>query len=302
MTAVLITGATGKQGGSLIKSLVARKSSLEILAVTRNAQSPSAQRLAQLSSNIKLVEGNLDVPATIFQNAQKATKTPIWGVFGVQTPTIGKEGAEEMQGKALIDEALKHKVKFFVQTSVDRGGDEKSPNSPTDIPHFAAKHNIEQHLMTKSKGTDMRWFILRPVAFMENLTAGFFGKVFATSYKMALKGKPLQHIATSDIGYFAAEGLLNPDVWAGRGLSLAGDELTYDQFAQIFEQKTGKTLATTFRPLCALFMAMAKDFGYMFRWFHEEGYGADIAELKKIHPGLKDFGAWLETESDWKRQ
>ncbi|KAL4951309.1 hypothetical protein BDW69DRAFT_170333 [Aspergillus filifer] len=189
---------------------------------------PSAQRLVQLSPNIKLVEGTVDEPATIFQNAQKATKAPIWGVFGVQTPSIGKEGAEETQGKALIDETLKHEVEFFVQTSVDRGGEEKSPNSPTDIPHFAAKHNIEQHLMTNSKGTDMRWFILRPVAFMENLTAGFFGKVFATSYKMALRGKPLQHIATSDIGYFAAEGLLNPDVWAGRGLSLAGDELTYD--------------------------------------------------------------------------
>jgi hypothetical protein len=28
-----------------------------------------------------------------------------------------------------------------------------------------------------------------------------------------------------------------------------------------------------------------------------EGYGADVEEVKKIHPGLKDFETWLETES-----
>lgn len=88
MSAVLITGATGKQGGSLIKTLVSRKSPLEILAVTRNPQSASAQKLAKLSSNIKLVEGNLDDPATLFRNARKATQSAIWGVFSVQVRII----------------------------------------------------------------------------------------------------------------------------------------------------------------------------------------------------------------------
>jgi uncharacterized protein YbjT (DUF2867 family) len=84
MRAVLITGATGKQGGSVIRSLVARNAPFEILAVTRNPQSSSAQRLAKLSPNIKLVEGDLDKPLGIFQKAQNVTKTPIWGVFSVQ--------------------------------------------------------------------------------------------------------------------------------------------------------------------------------------------------------------------------
>lgn len=84
MTAVLITGATGKQGGSLIRNLISRKSPLEILAVTRDSSSASAQRLKQLSSKIKLVEGNLDNPADIFRNARAQTSSSIWGVFSVQ--------------------------------------------------------------------------------------------------------------------------------------------------------------------------------------------------------------------------
>lgn len=84
MPAVLITGATGKQGGSLIRSLVARNSPLEILAVTRNSQSSSAQKLSNLSSKIKIVEGNLDDPAALFKTAGQVTKSGIWGVYSVQ--------------------------------------------------------------------------------------------------------------------------------------------------------------------------------------------------------------------------
>lgn len=212
---------------------------------------------------------------------------------------IGNEAQEETQGKALIDEALKHNAKFFIYSSVDRGGPSVSPTNPTRIPHFINKHNIEQHLIEKTKNTNMKWSILRPVAFFDNLTPGFFGKVFATCFKTALKGKPLQLVATSDIGHVAAEGFLNPETYAGRGLSLAGDELTFDQFAKIFEQKTGQSIPLTFRPLCSLIMTLMKEMGYMFQWFHDQGFNADIAELKQIYPELKDFGTWLEKESEF---
>ncbi|KAL1845972.1 hypothetical protein Plec18167_009074 [Paecilomyces lecythidis] len=300
MTAVLITGATGKQGGSVIKNLVSRNAPFEILAVTRNTASASSQRLAQLSSKIKLVEGNLDNPAELFQNARRVTESPIWGVFSVQV-AIGNGSGEEPQGKALVDESLKQDVKFFLYSSVDRGG-EASFNNPTNIPHFIHKHNIEHHLVDSAKGSNMDWSILRPTAFFDNFTPGFFGKVFATSWKMALKGKPLQLVATSDIGYFGADAFLNPDKYKGRGVSLAGDELTYDEMAKIFQEKTGQPVPTTFGPLCSLFLASMKDMGYMFKWFHDEGYKADIPQLRKTYPELKDFESWLEKESEFMKR
>lgn len=84
MSAVLITGATGKQGGAVIKTLLSKRAGFEILAVTRNARSPAAQKLSHMSSTIKLVEGNLDDPAGIFRTARSVTSAPIWGVFSVQ--------------------------------------------------------------------------------------------------------------------------------------------------------------------------------------------------------------------------
>jgi uncharacterized protein YbjT (DUF2867 family) len=209
---------------------------------------------------------------------------------------IGNGASEEPQGKSIIDESIKHGVKHFVYSSVDRGG-AKSTDNPTQIPHFIHKYNIEKHLLANTKDGNMDWTILRPTAFYDNLTPDFFGKIFTTSFEMVLKGAPLQMIGVSDIGAVAAEVFMNANAFRGRVISLVGDELTYPQFKHIFEKRTGQTLPTTWRPLTALFMTVVKDMGYMFKWFHDEGFGADVEEVKKIHPGLKDFETWLETES-----
>ncbi|KAJ5295255.1 hypothetical protein N7508_010076 [Penicillium antarcticum] len=297
MTIVLITGATGKQGGSVINSLIEKDASFKILAVTRDVNSAPAKKVAQKSSNITLIQGNLDDPGAIFENVKRETSEPVWGVFSVQTANPRNDD-ERRQGIALVDESLKQDVKFFVYSSVDRGGP-KSDTNPTPVPHFIHKHEIEKHLEEKTRGTSMDWTILRPVAFYENFTNDYFGKVFTTAWQMTLKGKPLQLIATSDIGFFGAAAFMNPEAWKNHALSLAGDELTFEAMSEIFERETGKKVPTTFRLPVWLMMAAVKEFGVMFRWFYDEGYGADIETLKGTNPGLKDFGTWLKSESQF---
>ncbi|KAF1966494.1 putative nucleoside-diphosphate-sugar epimerase [Bimuria novae-zelandiae CBS 107.79] len=304
--AILITGATGKQGSSVVNALLRANADFEILALTRNAASPSAQSLAQKSKNIKLVTGNLDTPDEVFRNAKSVTKVPIWGVFSVQTPFGGKANTktEERQGKALVDASLANGVSHFVYSSVDRGGNVRSAKEATDVPHFISKHNVEQHLFAKTKGSDMTWTVLRPVAFMENLVPGFLGKVFNTDWEMTLRpNQKLQLIATSDIGHFAAQSFLQPESqqWRNNSLSLAGDELTYAEYAKIYREKTGEKLPTTYRFIVKIINFLVKEMGNMFAWFRDVGYGAEIPELKKMHPQIKGFGEWLEKESAWKK-
>jgi uncharacterized protein YbjT (DUF2867 family) len=211
--------------------------------------------------------------------------------------------SEERQGKALIDAALSNNVSHFVYTSADRGGSPKSDSNPTYVPHFISKHNIEQHLFNKAKGSDMTWTVLRPVAFLDNLVPDFFGKIFATSYRLSLrKDQTLQVIATSDIGWFAADAFAHSQTeqYRNQSLSLAGDELTFGEFKDVFEKRTGQTLPTTFTIIARIVLWMAKELGIMFKWFGEAGFGADIKSLRKTHPGLKDFDMWLKTESAWK--
>ncbi|KAJ5702184.1 nucleoside-diphosphate-sugar epimerase family protein [Penicillium malachiteum] len=297
---ILVTGATGKQGGSVVDKLLERDADVEILAVTRDASSNGAQRLKSKSSKIQLVEGNLDEPEAIFASAKQVTSQPIWGVFSVQEQvpvlTASVQDAEERQGKILVDAALKNDVKFFVYSSVDRGGDSSYEN-PTDVPHFISKHNIEHHLVEKTRGTDMRWTILRPVAFLDAFSPDFTGKFFTTTWKTIVREKKFQTICLSDIGFFAAEAFLNPDEWKNKFLSLAGDSLTFEEMSKIFYAKTGRRVPTTFGFICTFALWWLPDFGKMFHWFYNSGFGADIPALRKMHPGLKNFETWLETES-----
>ncbi|KAF4339429.1 nucleoside-diphosphate-sugar epimerase family [Fusarium beomiforme] len=296
--AVLVCGATGKQGGAVLNHLVKKKANFEILAVTRNPNSPSAQKLLKKSPSIKLVQGDMADSATIFKNARDITKHPIWGVFSVQSPMGQGDSAEVTQGKSLVDAALDAGAKFFVYTSVDRHG-EDSLNNPTQVPHFITKHEIEKYLISRTAGTDMQWFIIRPVAFMENLTDNFLGKSFVTAWKLVVKTKPLQLVTVTDVGVAGAQAFLQPEKYAGRAVSLAGDELTLEEFERIFKEKTGRDLPYTYILVVYPIMAMVKELGYMFKWFKDQGFDADLKALRKEYPELMKFGTWLETESDF---
>lgn len=158
---ILVTGATGKQGGAVIEAL-ANSSDFTLLAQTRNASGSGAEKLKAKGSNIKVVQGDQEDVPSLFENAKLAADGPIWGVYSVQI-SQGKgvtHDGEIKQGKAMIDESVKAGVKHFVYSSVERGGDEASWNNETPIPHFASKYEIEHHL--RDKAGPMGWTVLRP--------------------------------------------------------------------------------------------------------------------------------------------
>lgn len=202
---LLITGATGKQGGSLIDQIISdsqASSQFNILAVTRDSNSASSQKLAAKSPSITLVQGNLDDCAALFAEAKNVTSEPIWGVFSVQI-SMGKGVTQEgeiKQGCDLFDESIKNGVKFFLYSSVERGGEERSWENPTGVGHFQTKQKIELHIRDNA-GDKIQWAVLRPVGFFENLAPGMPSKVFVTATKNTVgTDKRLQYVSIKDIG------------------------------------------------------------------------------------------------------
>lgn len=172
-------------------------------------------------------------------------------------------------------------------------------DSDSDVPHFISKANIAKYLRKKSEGK-MTWTVLRPTAFMDNLTTSFAGKIFPTPWKAGLSpNTKLQLISSADIGYFAAQALVRPKEFAGRAISLAGDDLTFDEANTVFKEKFGEDIPTTFGFVGSGLIWAIKDVGMMFKFFEEVRYGADIQALRKEHPGLLSLSSWLETRSVW---
>jgi nucleoside-diphosphate-sugar epimerase len=312
---ILVSGATGKQGGALIKSLLsaqeANSPSFHILALTRNPSSASAQRLATLP-NVTVIQGDLNDCAAIFAAAPSQHK-PVWGVFSVQVPAAGpfaNHNTEVRQGTSLIDAALANGVKHFVYTSADRGGLEKSDMESTDIPHIATKYHIEKYLKERSAATAktntkaMSWTIFRPVAFFENIGDAFFNRVFVTIWRSIPSSKPLQFISTVDIGHIAALAFQNADSpdYKNQAISIAAAELNYQQANEIFRAKfpDAGNIPQTFGIVGSLVRHHVKEVRTMIDWLEKEGAGASLEETRRLHPDVMDFGTWLEKESVFK--
>lgn len=294
---LLITGATGQQGGAVIDALLANSWPGQILALTRNVNSSRAKALAA-KPNVTVVHGNPASPAAIF-SANKG----IDGVFLVTAFTygVGKENREEVQAVPMIAEALKAGVKHIVFASIDRGGSGRTEENPTNVPHFSSKHRIEILLKEMTAGTQMGWTFLRPVVFMDNLTPDFTGKLFTSMWR-GLGDNPLQLISTHDIGLFATRVFTDPDAYKGVAISLAGDELTFAQAEQVFKEILGFDIPVTFAIVGSGMKYMLKEMGTMFAWFAVEGFGADIPALRKEEPRLQDLRTWLKESSNFKRQ
>jgi len=274
---VLVMGATGQQGGATARKLL--DNGWKVRALVRDPSKPQAVALA--AAGAQIVQGDYDDRASL-----EAALAGVYGAFSVQTPFAawGTEG-ETRQGNAIADAALAAGVRHLVYSSV--GG----ANRNTGIPHFESKWQVEQHIA----GLGIPATILRPVFFMENFATILPPQeqdgtlVFAMPMQPE---RPLQLIATADIGSFAAMAFAQPERWIGQSLDLAGDELTLPQIAAAWGEVVGRPAQFAPVPVEAL-RESSDDMYRMFNWFDTVGYSADIAALREQHPELKSFATWL---------
>lgn len=273
---VLITGATGKQGGATLRHL-ARQGGFRLRALTRKPEGDAAKALTALGAEI--VAGDLDDAASLERALAGA-----WGVFAVQNTWEAGVEKEEEQGKRLAQLARAKNVQHFVYTSVG------SAHKQTGIPHFENKFRVEETV--KSLGFPSH-VIIRPVFFMENLPSPWFlnGDQLVTPLKPTTK---LQMIAADDIGKFAAKAFVEADKWNRLELDVAGDAATMPEAAAALGELTGRTITYQQIPIAAVRQNSA-DLAAMLEWFDAVGYSADIASLEAR------FGIRPLTLKEWVR-
>lgn len=273
---ILVTGATGRQGGAVARELLHRGRTVR--ALVRDRQAAPAQALA--AAGAVLVQGDLDDPASLDAGMRGAG-----GVFSVQTfQGPGGIAAEERQGRAVAGAAARARVAHLVYSSV--GGAERA----TGVPHFDSKWRIEQHIAALGPPAT----VLRPAMFYDNfhyIGPRPAGRELVLGLWLRPE-KPLQMIATADIAAFAADAFDDPSGWAGRQVEIAGDELTGPQMAEVFARVSGIPARYEQQPIAQLREASA-EMAAMFDWFDREGYQADLPALRRLRPTLTSLETWL---------
>ncbi|NBE85219.1 NmrA/HSCARG family protein [Micromonospora rubida] len=271
---ILVTGATGKQGGATARHLLAQ--GWQVRALVRDPEAPAATALRRAGA--RLVAGDLND-----RTALDAAVAGAYGVFSVQAINLATPDMEAQQGINVAEAAAAAGAAHLVYTSV--GGVERHE---AGAGAHDRKRQIEQHI----ERLGIPATILRPVTFMENWASpGYVPGLPDGRLGTALRPEvPMQLIAAEDIGMFATLALTHPDEYAGRAIELAGDALTAPQIAAAVSKATGREVTYVHLPYEDLHPLLA----WGFRWYNEEGYRADIPALRASHPELMTFEAWLD--------
>jgi uncharacterized protein YbjT (DUF2867 family) len=280
---VLVTGATGHQGGALARTLLEKGH--RVRAFTRKPDSPAAQQLKQRGAEIAV--GSLE-DRTSLEPAMRGADA----VFLMGTPFEAGEVAEVRQGKVGVDAAKAAGVKHLVYTSVG------SADRSTGIPHFDSKYEIELYL----RASGVPHTILAPVWFMENFISPWFLPALKDG-KLAMPLPPtrsLQMIALENIGRLAALAIEQPDAFLGKRIDLASDEVTVPQVADTISRLSGQSVQYVEQPIEQV-RAFSEDFALMYEWFNRVGYSVDLAGLRKDFPeaGWHSFEDWAKAQG-WK--
>lgn len=279
---ILVTGATGHQGGATAHRLLER--GCRVRAMTRKPDGPAAQALAARGATI--VQGDLDDAKSLATALAGA-----WGAYGVQNTWEAGVEREEEQGKRLAELAREAGIQHYVYASV------ASAHRRTGIPHFENKWRVEERVRQLGFPS---YVVVRPVFFMENLSSPLF-KPAILQGELQIGIRPqtkLQMIAVEDIGRYGALAFERHAELAGQGIDIAGDELTGPQAAAVVAEALGRPVRFVSTPIEQI-RAFSEDYAIMLEWFDAVGYDADVAgNAKRYGIPPTSFRDWAKT-ADW---
>lgn len=276
---ILITGATGHQGGAVLRHL--REKHFPVRALTRDTNSPKARAL--MTPGVETASADLDDRASL-----ERVLDDVYGVYSVQ-PFTDKQEEEIRQGNNLVDAANRAEISHFVYSSAI-GAD-----AGTGIPHFESKGKIEEHL----RNSGLPYTIFRPVSFMDNWL-GSKDQIEAGTLTLPLKPETrLLMVAVDDIGAFVAQAFEHSGHWNGKIYDLAGDELSMQEIAQALGRAAGREVKYVQMPWDEFEKHAGSDLTKMYRWFEEGNYHIDIDAVREQYPLLMTFERWLA--KNWPR-
>jgi uncharacterized protein YbjT (DUF2867 family) len=276
---ILITGATGHQGGAIARELLSK--GRKVRAMTRHPEGATAAELKVLGAEI--VAGNLDDAASLERALQGA-----WGAFAVQNTWEAGVQREEEQGIRFAEIARRAGIHHLVYSSV------ASADKKTGIPHFDNKARVEAKVRSLGFPSHV---ILRPVFFMENLASpSFLPGLQEGALAMGIKPETrLQMIAVQDIGRYGAWAFERHADLNGRGIDIAGDEMTMPEAARVLSGAMGREIRFVQVPIEDV-RKFSDDFATMLEWFDRVGYSADIA-ARSAESGIRPtpFREWAKS-------
>jgi uncharacterized protein YbjT (DUF2867 family) len=300
---IAVVGATGLQGGGLVRAIMSDASSGFIArALTRDVHSDKAKELAGLGAEV--------VPADL--DDVESVKRAFAGAYGAFCVTFFwahfSPEKEYAQAKGMAEAAKQAGVQHVIWSTLEDTrqwvpiNDTRMPTlmGKYKVPHFDAKGEANRvfndlGLPTTFLLTSFYWDHF--IHFGMGPKKGQDGKLALT---LPMGDKKLPGIAAEDIGKCAFGIFKKGKEFVGRTVGIAGEHLTGAQMAAALTKALEREVrynAVTPEAYRSFGFPGADDLGNMFQFkrdFEPIFCGARKLEVSRsLNPALQNFDAWL---------
>lgn len=300
---IAVTGATGAQGGGLVRAILADPDGgFAVRALTRDANSEAAKQLS--AAGAEVVAADLDDEASIeraFAGAYGAfCVTFFWAHFSPEK--------ELAQAGAMARAARKTGLKHVIWSTLEDSrrwvpvSDDRMPTlmEKYKVPHFDAKGEADQ--IFRDLGLPVTFLLTsfywdNFIYFGSGPQKGPDGKYALT---LPMGDKKLPGIAAEDIGRCAYGIFQRGEELIGKTVGIAGEHLTGAEMASKLSKALGLEVAyNAVEPAVYRSFGVpgADDLGNMFqlkRDFNEQFCAPrDPAIARALNPAMQDLDAWL---------
>ena len=301
---IAVIGATGAQGGALVKAILADKGGDFVArAITRKPDSDKGKALA--AEGVEVVAADLDDPASLkkaFEGAHGAyCVTNFWEHFSPEK--------EMAQAKNLADAAKAAGVKHVIWSTLEDTRklvpltDDRMPTlkDKYKVPHFDAKGESDAFFT----GSGVPTTLLATSFYWDNFIYFGMGPKKGEDGKLAITlpmgDKKLPGIAAEDIGKCAYGIFKKGEALFGKTVAITGEHLSGAEMAKALSHALEQEVKYNAVPP-AVFRSFgfpgADDLGNMFQYKHdfEKEFCAprDVAFSKELNPELQSFATFLQ--------
>lgn len=305
---IAVIGATGAQGGGLVRSIVADKSgAFTARAITRKPDSDKAKALAALG--VEVVAGDADDAPSIeraFQGAHGAfCVTNFWEHFSAE-----REGAQAAaMARASKQAGLQHVVWSTLEDTRKRVplSDSRLPTlqDKYKVPHFDGKGESDHFFANEGAPTSYllaAFYWDNFIHFGAGPRAGADGDLVLA---MPLGGVKLPGIAAEDIGKCAHGIFRRGPAAIGQRFGISGENLSGEELALRMARALGRKVHfqdVPFDVYRGLGFPGAEDMGNMYQYQAILGdeflRDRDPALSRSLNPELLTFDAWLAANAE----
>jgi uncharacterized protein YbjT (DUF2867 family) len=276
---IVVVGATGRQGGQVIRHLL--EDGWHVRALTRKPDGKKAAPLRE--QNVDIVRADLEDPTSLDEAFAHA-----YGVFSMQAPHSGSIEIEIRQGMNAARAAERAGIHHVVYGSGGPG------NEKTGIEQWDAKIEVARGM--KQLGLPLT--VLRPMAFMELMVDPTFYPQSSTWYTMPkLTGldRRIPWLSVRDLGAIAAKAFADPGNFIGKDLRLAADVKSLAQCREIYREVKGRNPPRFPMPLFLFRRFVGDDVLAMWRWLRANPVDLDTGPTFEVHPGAMDVRTYLRS-------